>query len=417
MGEDYLGQLRLQKCIDGPPPGWAVCDGAAVEIGAHAALFSLIGLAFGGDGIRTFRLPDLLSPPGAAPAPDRMDAGYAKAFGIDPGAAIERHATFSAVDGDGVRRIVPTAEVARHVLPAASPGATDLKPCICLSGLFPTRAPDDDGDTGAPVAPAGSSVADHPGQIRLQDCTGGVPAGWLRCDGALLPVRGNGALFTMFGPVFGGDGVATFALPDLRMTSSTDGGAAVELRSPVPGAPGSEIAGVDADGRMRRIAPADIVGLVLPARGGGSGEPCIYVGIADAPAAPAVTPQADRRDKPRPGLRRALWLGLGYTAVGLGIIGIFLPLLPTVPFMILAAFAFANSSPALEARLLAHPRFGPHIRAWRERGAISRRGKAMALTALAASAILGLVLLDGWHMLVPLAVALISGSWIATRPS
>ncbi|MCA3254490.1 MAG: DUF454 family protein [Alphaproteobacteria bacterium] len=411
MGEDYLGQLRLQKCNDGPPPGWAVCDGAAVEIGAHAALFSLIGLAFGGDGLRTFRLPDLVSPAGTAQAPDRIDAGYGKAFGIEPGAAIERHASFSAVDGHGVRRIVPTADVARHVLPAAEPGATDLLPCICLSGLFPTRAPDDGGDTGVLAAAPGDGAADHPGQIRLQDCTDGVPVGWRRCDGALLPIGGNAALFALFGPTFGGDGVVTFALPDLRSTPSADGDAAIELRSPIPATSGSEIVAIDAEGRSRRIAPAEIVSLVLPARGGGPGEPCIYLGIPDAPVPPA------RPGKPRPGLRRALWLGLGYAAVALGVIGIFLPLLPTVPFMILAAFAFANSSPALEARLLANPRFGPHIRAWRERGAISRRGKAMALTALAASAILGLVLLDGWLMLVPLAVALISGGWIATRPS
>jgi hypothetical protein len=114
---------------------------------------------------------------------------------------------------------------------------------------------------------------------------------------------------------------------------------------------------------------------------------------------------------------RPVWLGVGYASVALGTVGIFLPLLPTVPFMILAAFAFAKSSPALEARLLAHPTFGPHIRAWRERGAISRRGKAMALVALAASAMLGLFTLDGWSAFAPLAVALVSGSWIATRPN
>jgi microcystin-dependent protein/uncharacterized membrane protein YbaN (DUF454 family) len=417
MGEDYLGQIRLQTCTDAPPPGWALCDGAALPISAHGPLFALIGLAFGGDGSRSFRLPDLLSPPGAVPEPERINAGYAKAFGVDPGTIIERALTFSAVDAHGLRRTVPTADVARHVLPATAPDAPDLKPCICLAGLFPMRAPDDDGAAGPPTAAPRDSGADHIGQIRLQDCTAGVPAGWRRCDGALLSVRGDGALFMMFGPIFGGDGVATFALPDLRAGASQDGAAAVELRSPVVGGPGTEIVVVDADGRMRRIPPAEIVNFVLPARGGGTGQPCIHVGDSDAPAMSRPPATANPAATPRPGFRRALWLGLGYAAVALGVIGIFLPLLPTVPFMILAAFAFANSSPALEARLLAHPRFGPHIRVWRERGAISRRGKAMALTALAASAILGLVLLDGWQMLVPLAVALISGGWIATRPN
>ena len=67
------------------------------------------------------------------------------------------------------------------------------------------------------------------------------------------------------------------------------------------------------------------------------------------------------------------YLLLGFLALALGAIGAFLPLLPTVPFMILAAFLVARSSPRLEARLLDHAHVGPHIRRWRERGAISTR--------------------------------------------
>lgn len=114
---------------------------------------------------------------------------------------------------------------------------------------------------------------------------------------------------------------------------------------------------------------------------------------------------------------RPIYLTVGLLSVLLGIIGIALPLLPTVPFMILAAFCFARANPAWERRLLDHAHFGPHIVAWRTRGAISRRGKAMAVIALVASSALGLVMLDGWLAAVPLAVALISGSWIVTRPS
>ena len=115
-------------------------------------------------------------------------------------------------------------------------------------------------------------------------------------------------------------------------------------------------------------------------------------------------------------MRRLLYLGLGLASVGLGTAGIFLPLLPTVPFMLLAAFFFARSSPRLEARILDHPRFGPHVRAWRERGAISRPGKRAALFAFAFSAVLGFVLLPFPWLLLPAAAGLIGGSWIATRP-
>jgi hypothetical protein len=115
-------------------------------------------------------------------------------------------------------------------------------------------------------------------------------------------------------------------------------------------------------------------------------------------------------------MRRLLYLCLGFASVGLGIVGIFLPLLPTVPFMLLAAFFFARSSPRLEARILDHPRFGPHVRAWRERGAIGPAGKRAALAAFAFSAVLGLVLLPFPWLLAPAAAGLIGGSWIATRP-
>ena len=114
---------------------------------------------------------------------------------------------------------------------------------------------------------------------------------------------------------------------------------------------------------------------------------------------------------------RSLYLIAGLVALLLGAIGLFVPLLPTVPFVILAAFCFARSNRRLEAWLVDHPRFGPHILAWRSRGAISRRGKQAAFAAFALSVALGFLLMPLPWSLVPLAAALIGGSWIATRPS
>jgi uncharacterized membrane protein YbaN (DUF454 family) len=115
-------------------------------------------------------------------------------------------------------------------------------------------------------------------------------------------------------------------------------------------------------------------------------------------------------------MRRHLYLIAGFISIGLGAIGAFLPLLPTVPFMILAAFCFARSSPRLEAKLLDHKHFGPHIRRWREHGAISRRGKKAALAAFAFSVLLALFFSPWPWPLAPLAAALIGGRWIWTRP-
>lgn len=76
--------------------------------------------------------------------------------------------------------------------------------------------------------------------------------------------------------------------------------------------------------------------------------------------------------------KRALYLVLGFVMLALGIIGAVLPVMPTTIFIILAAWFFARSSPKLEARLLADPRFGPLIVKWRDRGAIPPMAKLYA---------------------------------------
>ncbi|WP_010141498.1 YbaN family protein [Oceanicola sp. S124] len=75
---------------------------------------------------------------------------------------------------------------------------------------------------------------------------------------------------------------------------------------------------------------------------------------------------------------RVIWLICGLLAVALGLIGVVLPLLPTVPFMLLAVFCFARSSERLHDWLVHHPRFGPAIRDWQVRGAVSLKAKRLA---------------------------------------
>jgi uncharacterized protein len=115
-------------------------------------------------------------------------------------------------------------------------------------------------------------------------------------------------------------------------------------------------------------------------------------------------------------IRQRLYLAAGLASVGLGAIGAFLPLLPTVPFLILAAFCFARSSPALEARLLNHPRYGHHLVAWREKGVVSRRAKWSAIAAFAVSIMIGFATLSFPWVLIPPAVAIMCASWLWMRP-
>ncbi len=76
---------------------------------------------------------------------------------------------------------------------------------------------------------------------------------------------------------------------------------------------------------------------------------------------------------------RALWVSLGATFVLLGFIGIFLPVLPTTPFILLAAACFARGSQRFHQWLLSHPRFGPLVHDWQAHRSIPLRAKCLAL--------------------------------------
>ncbi|WP_148715197.1 YbaN family protein [Chitinolyticbacter meiyuanensis] len=118
------------------------------------------------------------------------------------------------------------------------------------------------------------------------------------------------------------------------------------------------------------------------------------------------------------GLRRSLWLGGGLVSLLLGAAGVALPLLPTTPFVLLAAACFARSSPRLERRLLDHPRFGPAIRLWREHRALPRRGKRWALLLMSASFAWSAWMLRGygWPVLIVVALWLPLFCWMARLP-
>ncbi len=107
----------------------------------------------------------------------------------------------------------------------------------------------------------------------------------------------------------------------------------------------------------------------------------------------------------------------GLFFVGLGIIGIFLPVMPSTVFFIIAAVVFARSNPKWEARVMNHPKIGPPIRAFRERGAITRSAKIAAVTAMTISSVISAFLLHGWWRFAPAGVCVLCAVFILTRPS
>lgn len=93
---------------------------------------------------------------------------------------------------------------------------------------------------------------------------------------------------------------------------------------------------------------------------------------------------------------RLFWLTLGIVALVLGVIGIFLPLLPTTPFLLLAAVGFSRSSPRFHRWLVTHPVLGPPILAWERERAIGRRAKWAATVAIAMTPVVTLLFRPPW---------------------
>lgn len=114
---------------------------------------------------------------------------------------------------------------------------------------------------------------------------------------------------------------------------------------------------------------------------------------------------------------RLLWFGVGIGCVVLAGLGVALPLLPTTPFLLLAAFAFARSSERWHDWLLGHRLFGPIIDHWRRYGAIDRRAKIISIASMAAVYGISLALDVGAVVLVVQAVALtLSAAFVLSRP-
>ena len=112
------------------------------------------------------------------------------------------------------------------------------------------------------------------------------------------------------------------------------------------------------------------------------------------------------------------FITLSFCFLILGIIGIFLPILPTTPYVLLSAALFARSSPRFYNWIMNHKTLGPPLRKWKEKGAINRRAKVMAI------GMLSLTMIISVFFLVPLlTVKLILiviwfsvGTFLWTRP-
>jgi len=126
----------------------------------------------------------------------------------------------------------------------------------------------------------------------------------------------------------------------------------------------------------------------------------------------------DSRQGPGLHWRRVVWFSVGITALALGAIGVVLPILPTTPFVIFAAFSFGKSSPKLQRWLENSHTFGPIIMDWRANGAIAPRYKAIAVAMM--SAALGMSIAIGVSRLVLVVQCVcmtVAATYVLSRPS
>ena len=118
-------------------------------------------------------------------------------------------------------------------------------------------------------------------------------------------------------------------------------------------------------------------------------------------------------------LKRPLLLAIGWVCVGLGALGIIMPLFPTTPFLLVAVWAFSKSSPELAERIRNHRIAGPYVRDWQDEGVIPLGAKLVAM-AMMAAAFAYLTLFSAvpvWAVSAAGLVMLAAAIFILTRPS
>lgn len=115
---------------------------------------------------------------------------------------------------------------------------------------------------------------------------------------------------------------------------------------------------------------------------------------------------------------RFIWLSAGLGAVALAALGVILPLLPTTPFLLVAAFAFARSSERMTRWLHEHRVFGPLIENWHRDGSIDRKAKRTAIVVMVLTPIVTWLLeAPAWVVVCQIVVLSATATFILTRPS
>jgi microcystin-dependent protein len=229
MAQPFIGEIRI-FCGNFAPAGWMLCQGQTLAISDNDILFELIGTTYGGDGQSTFNLPDLQS---------RVPLHQGNGFQLAETGGVET--VTLTTQQIPVHNHTPLARAAAgaNTSPAGSLWAEC--PLNSYSSTTPPNVPMD----AAAVGPAGGSqphdnmipflvvnfIISMFGVFPTPTSGGGddpflseikmvsfnfAPKGWTLCNGQLLPINQNQALFALLGTTYGGDGRVNFGLPNLQ---------------------------------------------------------------------------------------------------------------------------------------------------------------------------------------------------------
>lgn len=129
----------------------------------------------------------------------------------------------------------------------------------------------------------------------------------------------------------------------------------------------------------------------------GRGDATEHPPLANGPSQPKQSGADDvGLIHPVRGPLATLFVALGWLCIGLGVLGAMLPVLPTTPFILLAGYLFARSSPRFHRWILGHRLFGPMIRDWRSGLGLTVRTKVIAVSAIVLSISLSIYLVPLW---------------------
>ena len=184
------------------PSGWAMANGQLLSIAQNTALFSLLGTTYGGNGTTTFALPDLRG---------------RSVIGPGQGSGLSNRNVGDAVGVPNVSLTEAQLPAHNHTLPGGGVTGfsggnqpfTTMQPSLAMNYLIYEQG-------NLPQQTGGSTAFPFLGQMNLYAGSSGYFSGAPNANGQLLAISQNQDLFSILGTTYGGDGINTFAVPDLR---------------------------------------------------------------------------------------------------------------------------------------------------------------------------------------------------------